>query len=35
MAQKCGKRLQYIRNEFTMLEMTEEFDPHPIANPEP
>ena len=22
MAQICGKRLQYIRNEFTMLEMT-------------
>ena len=22
MAQICGKRLQYIRNEFTLLEMT-------------
>ena len=35
MAQICVKRLQYIRNEFTMLEMTEEFDPHPNPNPEP
>ena len=33
MAQICGKQLQYIRNEFTMLEMTEDFDPHP--NPKP
>ena len=33
MAQICGIRLQYIRNELTMLEMTYEFDPHP--NPIP
>ena len=26
MTQKCGKRLKYIRNGFTMLEMDYEFD---------
>ena len=26
MASMCGKRLKYLRNSFTMLEMTEEFD---------
>ena len=26
MAQICGKRLKYIRNGFTMLEMASEFD---------
>ena len=32
MAQICGIRLQYIRNEFSMLKMTKEFDPHPNPN---
>ena len=26
MSQICGKRLKYIRNGFTMLEMAKEFD---------
>ena len=26
MAQMCGKRLKYLRNGFTMLEMAYEFD---------
>ena len=26
MASMCGKRLKYLRNGFTMLEMTQEFD---------
>ena len=26
MASMCGVRLKYLRNGFTMLEMTEEFD---------
>ena len=26
MAQMCGERLKYFRNEFTILEMIEEFD---------
>ena len=26
MASMCGKRPKYLRNGFTMLEMTEEFD---------
>ena len=26
MASMCGKRLQYLRNGFTMLHMTWEFD---------
>ena len=26
MASMCAKRLQYLRNGITMLEMTEEFD---------
>ena len=26
MASMCRKRLKYLRNGFTMLEMTEEFD---------
>ena len=26
MASMRGKRLKYLRNHFTMLEMTEEFD---------
>ena len=26
MASMCGKRLKYLRNSFTMLEMTKEFD---------
>ena len=26
MASMCGKRLKYLRNGITMLEMTEEFD---------
>ena len=26
MASMCGKRLQYLTNRFTMLQMTEEFD---------
>ena len=26
MASMCGKRLKYDRNDFTMLEMTEDFD---------
>ena len=26
MASMCGKRLKYLRNHFTMLEMTQEFD---------
>ena len=26
MASMCGVRLKYLRNSFTMLEMTEEFD---------
>ena len=26
MAQMCGKRLKYIRNGFTMLEITKEFE---------
>ena len=26
MAQICGKRLKYVRNGFTMLDMTKEFD---------
>ena len=26
MALMCGVRLKYLRNGFTMLEMTEEFD---------
>ena len=30
MASMCGKRLKYLRNGFTMLEMTYEFDKRPI-----
>ena len=26
MASMCGKRLKYLRNSFTMQEMTEEFE---------
>ena len=26
MASMCGERLKYLRNGFTMLEMTQEFD---------
>ena len=26
MASMCGRRVKYLRNEFAMLEMTEEFD---------
>ena len=26
MASMCGKRLKYLRNGITMLEMTKEFD---------
>ena len=26
MASMCGERLKYLRNGFTMLEMTSEFD---------
>ena len=26
MASMCGKRLKYLRNGFTLLEMTKEFD---------
>ena len=26
MASMCGGRLKYLRNTFTMLEMTQEFD---------
>ena len=26
MASMCGARLKYLRNAFTMLEMTSEFD---------
>ena len=26
MAQICGKRFKYIRNDFTMLKMDKEFD---------
>ena len=26
MASMCGKRLKYLRNGYTVLEMTEEFD---------
>ena len=26
MASMCGKRLKYLRNGFTMLEMTKKFD---------
>ena len=26
MASMCGKRLKYLRNCFTMLEITQEFD---------
>ena len=26
MASMCGKRLRYLRNGFSMLEMAEEFD---------
>ena len=26
MTSMCGKRLKYLRNGFTMLEMTEDFD---------
>ena len=30
MASMCGKGLKYLRNGFTMLEMTLEFDKRPI-----
>ena len=26
MASMCGKRLKYLRNHFTMLKMTQEFE---------
>ena len=30
MTSMCGKRLKYLRNAFTMLEMTSAFDKPPI-----
>ena len=30
MASICGKRLKYLRNGFTLFEMTSEFDKRPI-----